>query len=214
MSVQPLRRAALMRARRWHWFGLLFLLALPLELLASDMLITPFVGFRDVGDFEDVATGSTVDIDESETLGLIVGWEMEGGVFEIVYSRQDTELTGGSSVSAAALVDVEISHLLVAGRATVDSDWGGYFGFMLGATQFDFDGPGFDTETRPALGFDGGVDYLFSDSLSLRAGLRGVFTFVDTDDDAFCDSSTSCPIVADDNVLEQWEVFTGLTFRF
>ena len=88
------------------------------------------------------------------------------------------------------------------------------FGFLLGFTHLDFDGSGFDADTRIALGFEGGIDYRITDSLGLRAGLRGVFTIVDTADGAFCTSSTSCPIVASDNSLEQWELFTGLSFRF
>lgn len=194
--------------------GFLVFLLMPFDAYAEDMYVTPFVGYRAGGDVEDAASGSTVDIDESDTQGLIVGWEMQGGEFEIIYSRQATELTAGSSVADDVLVDVEISQLLGSGKLILDPELGGYFGFMLGLTHFDFDGAAYESDTRFAMGIEGGIDYPLTDSISLRLGLRGVVTLVDTDDDAFCESSSDCPIEVSDNVLEQYELFSGLTIRF
>ena len=194
--------------------GLLLLLLAPASVDAADTIITPYIGYRGGGDVEDVFTGSTVDVEESDSQGLILGWEMEGGEFEIVYARQSSELEAGSNVSPSVLVDVEITQLLASGKSIFDPQLGTYFAFMVGFSHFDFDGTGFDSDTRIALGLGSGIDYRLSDNVGLRAGLRGVFTFVDTSDGAFCTSSTSCPIVASDNTLEQWELFTGLSFRF
>ncbi len=194
--------------------ALLIMALLPWSAFAADTIVTPFVGYRSGGDVEEVATGKEVDIDEGDAQGLIIGWEMGAGVFEIIYSYQASELTGSSSVSPAVLVDVDVSQLLGSGRVFLDRDLGTYVGFMLGFTHIDFDGSGFDADTRPSLGFEGGIDYPLSEGLGLRAGVRGVFTVVDTDDDVYCTSSTDCPIESNDNLLEQWELFTGLSFRF
>ncbi len=193
--------------------GLLVMTAVPVNVMA-DTIITPYLGYRGGGDVEDVITGSTVDIDESDTQGLIVGWEQGNGVFEIIYSRQATALTAGSTVSSDTLVDVDVTQLLGSGRTILNPDLGSYVGFMVGVVHFDFDGSEFDADTRFAIGFDGGIDYPLTEHLGLRAGLRGVFAFVDTEDGAFCQTSASCPIEVSDSILQQWEVFTGLSIRF
>ena len=45
----------------------------------SNPTVTPFIGYRTGGEFEDAATGRHLDIEESEVLGLIVGWDVRPG---------------------------------------------------------------------------------------------------------------------------------------
>ena len=187
---------------------------LPHGAFAADMYITPYVGYRAGGDVEDASSGSTVDVDESGTQGLIVGWEMPGGEFEVIYSRQASELTAGGRVADDVLVDVEISQLLVSGKLILNPQLGGYFGLIFGLTYFDFDGPEYEPDTRFAMGLEGGIDYPLTDRVGLRLGLRGLVTIADTDEGAFCRSSTDCPVEASNNSFEQVELFSGLSIRF
>lgn len=192
------------------------LLANPLSINADsgNLTITPFAGYRDGGDFEDTGSDTKLDIDDSDTLGLIFGWEVKDGELEISYSRQETELTGSSSASSDALVDIDLTNLLFAGKSILDPDIGTYFTILIGFTEIDFDSDKLDSDTRPAIGFGGGIDYPIGDTLGFRLGLRGIVTFLDDNDDEFCKSTTDCPILIDDNALVQWEVFTGLSIRF
>ena len=194
----------------------ILLLANPLSINADsgNLTITPYVGYRDGGDFEDAVSETTLDIDESDTLGLIVGWEVADGQLEIIYSRQSTELTDSSSASPDALVDVDITNLLFAGKSILDPDIGGYLSILIGLTEIDFDSDELDSDTRLAFGFGGGIDRPIGDHLGFRLGLRGIVTFLDDSEDDFCDSTSNCPILIDDNKLVQWEIFTGLSIRF
>lgn len=192
------------------------LLGNPLTINADsgNFTITPYAGYRDGGDFEDTVSETELDIDESDTLGLIFSWEVKDGQLEISYSQQETELTGSSSASPDALVDVDVNNLLFAGKSILDPDIGSYFTILIGFTEIDFDSDKLDSDTRPAIGFGGGIDYPIGDTLGFRLGLRGILTFLDDNEDEFCVSTIDCPILIDDNKLVQLEIFTGLSFRF
>lgn len=193
---------------------LLFANPLSINADSGNLTITPFAGYRDGGDFEDAVADTELDIDESDTLGLIFGWEVKDGQLEISYSRQETELTGSSSASPDALVDVDITNLMFAGKSILDPDTGGYFSILLGLTEIDFDSDELDSDTRLAFGFGGGIDHPIGDNLGFRLGLRGIVTFLDDNEDEFCKSTSNCPILIDDNKLVQLEIFTGLSIRF
>lgn len=194
----------------------LFLVSSPLPIMADagSTTITPYIGYRDGGGFEEASSGSNLDIDEGDAVGLIVGWDVDGGQFEVSYGRQATELTAGNRVAREVLVDVDISNLLIAGKLVLNPESGAYVSALLGLTQIDIDADELDSEIRPALGFGGGIDRRINDKLGLRVGLRGIATFLDTDADDLCDSSSDCPIFIDNSTLVQWEVFTGLSLRF
>ena len=194
----------------------ILLFANPLSINADteNLTITPYAGYRDGGDFKDAVSDTRLDIDESGTLGLIFGWEVKDGQLEISYSRQASELTGRSSASPDALVDVDITNLLFAGKSILDPDIGSYISVLLGLTHIDIDSDELDSDIRPVFGFGGGIDRPIGDNLGFRLGLRGIVTFLDDNEDEFCDSSSNCPILIDDNALVQWEIFTGLSIRF
>lgn len=193
---------------------LLFANPLSVNADSKNLTITPYVGYRDGGDFKDAVSDTKLDIDENDTHGLIFGWEVKDGQLEISYSRQASELTGRSSASPGALVDVDVTNLLFAGKSILDPDIGSYFSILLGLTEIDFDSEELDSDTRLALGFGSGIDYPIGDSLGFRLGLRGIVTFLDDNEDEFCISPSNCPISIDDNTLVQWEIFTGLSIRF
>jgi len=203
-------------------FGILPLLASillfanPLPIRADDgtMTITPYIGYRDGGEFNDETTDTRLDIDESESFGLIVGWDVNGGQLEVSYSRQASELTTSKSVSDDVLVDVDVHNLMFAGKSILDPDFGTYISFLLGLTHYEFEPSDVDSATRPALGFGSGIDRRINDSLGYRVGLRGIVTIFEDDDEDFCDSSSDCSIRLDSNSILQWEIFTGLSFRF
>lgn len=195
-------------------YVLLFAAPLSINADSGDLTITPFAGYRDGGDFRDAVSDTELDIDESDTLGLIFGWEVKYGQLEISYSRQATELTGSSSASPNALVDVDVTNLMFAGKSILDPDTGGYFSILIGFTEIDFDSDELDSDIRPAIGFGGGIDYPIGDTLGFRLGLRGIVTFLDDNEDEFCDSPSNCSILIDDNKFVQLEVFTGLSIRF
>ncbi|MDH3762543.1 MAG: hypothetical protein OEU50_16290 [Gammaproteobacteria bacterium] len=187
---------------------------LPLNAVAEGYHITPIAGERFGGEFEDFATGSRLKLEENESYGLIFGWEKDGGQFELQYSLQPTQLSASNTISDDVLIDIDVTNLLVASRYPVKADSDMFYSVMGGITHFDARKSNLSSDTRFALGVGAGVDFAATEGLGLRFELRGIATFVDTDSGAFCNSTDNCPIVVDTSLLWQWELLTGLSFRF
>jgi hypothetical protein len=199
-----------------QWLPLLLLpaLLLPAAVNAEDQFrITPFLGYRTGGSFEDAETGNSVDLDESQSYGLIFGIGEED-TYELSISVQPTTLTGNSGVSSENLFDVDVINVMVAGKNIVSRETGGFVSGMIGFTHFDPQESGLSSDTRFAAGVGGGFDYPLSDRLSFRIEGRGIATFLDSSGGLFCSSSRGCVAYADSSVLFQFEALTGLTFRF
>ncbi len=181
---------------------------------ARGMTVTPFVGFRTGGNFEDAATERDLDIDDSEVAGLILGWDWDPGQFEVSYTHQSTELDPDSSTSPDLDYDVDIANLMFAGKLHLHPDAGTYLSFLLGLTEIDIDSSEFDSYIRPAIGLEGGIDHRFDETFGIRFGIRGIVSILGTDSKDLCDRSNNCPVLIDDSKLTQWDFFTGLSFRF
>lgn len=194
--------------------GLLIVLLLPAIAIAEGYHLTPIAGERFGGEFEDFASGSRLKLEENESYGLIFGWERDGGQFELQYSLQPTELTARSQVSDDVLIDVDVTNLLVASKYPVKADSGLFYSVMGGITHFDARKSGLSSDTSFALGASTGVDFDVTEGLGFRFELRGIATFVDNHGGAFCSSSRGCTVVVDSDLLWQWELLTGLSFRF
>ena len=193
-----------------------FLVALPVTATAQwdNPTLTPFVGYRDGGQFEDAAMGRHLDVDESEIFGLMLGWDVAPGQFELSLTHQSSELDADGSVPPGVEVDVDITNLMAAAKIIFHPDSGAYLGFMLGITEIDVDSSKLDNNFYPAIGLDGGFDYRIDEQFGIRVGLRSIASVLGTDSTDLCDTSKDCPIRIDDSKLVQWDFYTGLSIRF
>ncbi|MCJ7500025.1 hypothetical protein MUP29_07190, partial [bacterium] len=74
----------------------LLLFLTPVAAFAEGFQITPFMGYRIGGDFEDGATGTELSLSEEETYGIILNKETAPGFqSEFFYSFQPSRLTAG-----------------------------------------------------------------------------------------------------------------------
>lgn len=181
--------------------------------------VTPFIGYRFGGDFDDIydptLTYRAVDISESEAYGLIFDINMgENAQIELSWSRQDTSLTGkqynGPDVD---LTDTTVDYWHIGGNLLFgDSldDARGFLAFSLGGTHFSPDN--FSGETQFSFGFGGGVKFYFSDLFGVRLQGKLLSTYVNSSTDWWC--SYNCWTVSTGNYVLQAEIDAGLIFRF
>jgi opacity protein-like surface antigen len=203
------------------WFASLLLPFLLLPAAASaeekaaldQVRITPFLGYRAGGEFEDANTGSTLDLDEEQSYGLIFSKGAEDAL-EFSISVQPTKLNANGEVSSTDLFDVDVINYMVSGKNILNRESGAFVSGMVGVTHFDPRGVGLSSETRFALGAGGGIDYRIAKNLSFRLEGRGIGTFLDSSGGVFCSSSRGCAMYVDSSLLLQFEVISGLTFRF
>jgi hypothetical protein len=98
-------------------YALLPLFFLPAGAVAEGLRVTPYLGYRVGGEFEDVFTGTTLKLNEGESYGLIIGKDDGSSKqFEFLYSLQPTKLTAGGPVTPGVLVDVDVENYFLAGK--------------------------------------------------------------------------------------------------
>jgi opacity protein-like surface antigen len=204
---------------KWSALVLLPCLLLPAAANADAVVktdqfrFTPFLGYRVGGEFEDADTGTKLDLDEAESYGFIFSKGDEDAL-EFSYSLQPTRLNASGRVTAAELFDVDVMNLMVAGKNILNRESGTFVAGMVGVTHFDPREAGLSSDTRFALGAGGGIDYRIARNLSFRLEGRGIATFLDSSGGVFCSSARGCTMYADSSLLLQFEVISGLSFRF
>jgi len=181
--------------------------------------LTPFVGYRFAGDFDNISdptlTYRAVDVGDSETYGLIFDINMgENAQIELSWSRQDTTLTGKQySGPNVDLTDTTIDYWHVGGNILFgDSldDGRGFLTFSIGGTHFSPDA--YSGSTQFSFGFGGGGKFYFSDLFGVRVQGKLLSTYVNSSTSWWC--AGGCWTVSNPNYLLQAEVDVGLIFRF
>jgi len=216
---------------RWRWFVFLMLITLlPAAAWAQKFEISPFAGLRYGGEFGDEWDDfywADLEVDDGPSYGLTLGFSVTKAVqVELMWSRQSTELveTAGLFEGEVELFDLDVDYYHVA----VLYQWtpGHVRPFVvasLGATAFHPEPWDLDDETRFSSSFGGGVKVMVGENFGLRLEGRFFSTFVDEDEDAFCDCGCSscghCDCHGhrrhwDDDYLFQGEVRAGLIFAF
>ena len=194
--------------------GLLFLFV-PGTVTAEGFQITPFMGYRAGGGFEDAVTGETLDLSEEGTYGLIIGMDMSPGKqYEFFYSFQPSRLTAGGVVTPVVLTDVDVEYFHIGGRNYWDR--GAARTFItggIGATHFDPHSSSLRSETRFSLSLGGGVELGASERVSLRMEGRGFATLFNSSGAIFCGSSSGCEVFISSDVLLQFEVGAGISLK-
>lgn len=194
----------------------LFALLPPLARADWGVELTPFAGFRFGGGFTDNTTDADLDVDEGESLGLILDVRATPETqYELFYSFQKTELQGNGLLGGDPLFDLDIHYLhlggtyLFPGERVVPFVGGG-----LGLTYFSPDGPGLDSEVYFSLSLGGGAKIPISKRVGLRLEGRGFLTILPDSSDLFCVSSggAACAVRVQGDVFGQVELLAGISF--
>ncbi len=188
--------------------------------------ITPTVGYRLGG------TASTIYSDYIESLevspALSFGMTLEYAIsrkafLEFIWSHQDTELKLNWRQTPPAGYSDRLTHLNV-DTFQIGGLWmfgrGGdsfrpYLDFLLGMSILT-PAPQFSTLTRFSGSIGGGAKYYISDAMGFRLGLRFMPVYLNSTSSGYgyCDPWYGCYTYYDSNYLNQFDAYTGLTFRF
>jgi len=209
-----LKDTKLQAPRSFLVYALLAFFVLPTGAVAEGLMITPYMGYRIGGNFTDISTNIELKLAESESYGLIIGKDNgTSDQSEFMFSLQPTKLKG-RGFAPNVLFDLDVENYMLAGKKILNKESGTFMSGMIGATRFDPSSPSLSSETHFALGLGGGIDHRISDRIGFRFEGRGIATFLDSDGAIFCGPSGGCLVFTESNVLWQFEVVAGLTFRF
>lgn len=201
-------------------FVLLCVGALPA--LAADKVkmyeLTPFGGYRIGGDFEDDDTGQEYDLDDDKAYGLIFNMMAEANTqWEFGWSRSETAVDVPSVNGGPDKLDLDIDYFQGGGTYLWDGQRAQPFMVAtIGAAHLNPDQSG-DSETYFAFSIGGGWRIRPTERLGLRLEGRVYGTILDSDSDVFCQTgpgNNTCLIQSRSEVLWQWQMLAGATFRF
>ena len=179
---------------------------------AEDIEVAPFVGVQYGGWFDSAASGRAVSLGTGLLYGgtvdipLIPNWRAE-----LLYSRQETELTAGSGGPAFGLT---VERYMAGIQEEKVADWGRFFGvFLVGLTRFSPGLGGYDADERFTLGLSLGVKTSLSERFGLRGEARGFFVSVESGGGIAC-SNGLCLFRYSASGLWQGDVTAAVVIMF
>ncbi len=188
--------------------------------------LTPTVGYRLGG---TASTSYSVFIESVEvspalSFGLTLEYALSPrAALEFIWSHQDTELKLNYRQTPPAGYSERLTHLNVdtfqiGGLwqfGTYGDSFRPYLDFLLGMSILT-PAPQFSTLTRFSGSVGGGVKYFHSDKLGLRLGLRFMPIYINSSSSGYgyCDPWYGCYTYYNSNYINQFDAYTGLTFRF
>ncbi|VAW68914.1 hypothetical protein MNBD_GAMMA09-1896 [hydrothermal vent metagenome] len=180
---------------------------------AEQTELSLFTGYRVGGEFDNASTDSKVELDESNSLGLILSRSYgKQHMMEFLYSKQSTYLRD-QSAPAVKLLNLDVEYFQVGGnRIWRSQDMDSFFGADIGAIHLSPSSSSFSSTTRLSMSFAGGAVFNFTKNLGLRLELRAYFATLGNSR-TFCDSNNQCVVVGD-GFMRQVDLNAGLRFRF
>ena len=200
--------------------GLLLLPAFPV--IAQDsrfgLEVTPFVGYRIGGEFEDQDSEATLELNEAGSYGLVFNWPSKGNTeWEVYLSRQPTEIDVVGAIPSQSSFDIDVDYFQFGGTYLFEGKQAiPFFVATIGASRFDPRESGLDSETYFAFSAGGGIKLLPDKRFGVRLEGRLFGTLVDSGTTIFCQggAGVTCSIQTSGTVLWQWQLSAGLIARF
>jgi len=182
--------------------------------------ITPFAAYRIGGTFQDEDTAQDYELDENGGYGITLNMLADANTqYEFTWSRQttDLDLSGLDGFNDSFGLDVDYYQLggtyLLDGRLSRP-----FIVATLGAARYMPEPAEIGSETYFAFSIGGGWRFFPSSRLGLRLEGRFYGTWLSGSSSIFCRSAppqtSGCLIRASGDVLWQWEMSAGASFRF
>jgi len=193
---------------------------LPLSLIsaplaAEGLQITPFIGYRSEGSLEDINTGAGLNIAADATVGFTIGKDLGENIqIEFYYSRQSTDLSGDPAITPGFKVDIDVEYIHFGSKYYLGKTGRTYLVGSIGGTRFSSKSSAHGSETPFSLGVGGGIETGRDKRVGFRLEGRGFATFTEGSTQIFCNPSGTCTGFSSNDVLFQFEINAGLTFRF
>jgi opacity protein-like surface antigen len=178
--------------------------------------VTPYAGYTIGGSFEDNTTGTSLDVKEGGSLGLVLGLpDTPDTQYELFYGFQRTKVTGGGTFGGETLFDLDIHYLHLGGTYMFSREKVRPFvSGGLGLTHFVPSGSGMNSKTYFSVSLGGGAKIPVSEHVGLRLEARGFMTILPDSTEIFCVSSggAACAVKVQGDVLGQFLLLAGITF--
>jgi len=184
--------------------------------------LTPYLGYRIGGEFEQQNGAAKYELDEGNSLGLIFNIVARdvNTQWQLLYGQQSTSLKTPLSFDPSARLGLDVEYFQFGGTYLFDDDGDDMRPFVAltaGVTHFGPTLSSVDSESFFSGSIGGGVQLLQTHRVGVRLEARGFATFVNTDGAIFCHSGPQtggCAISIHGTALYQFEASAGIVFRF
>jgi len=127
---------------------------------------------------------------------------------EFYYSKQPSSL-----LASGGLIDIDVEYYHLGGKYPMKSNAGAFYVGSVGLTRFNPGTDGLGPETKFSIGLGVGMETAADKRIGFRLEGRGFGTFIDSSGGIFCGGG-SCIVVTESQMLWQFEINAGITFRF
>jgi len=184
--------------------------------------LTPYLGYRIGGEFEQQNGSQKYELDEGNSAGLIFNVVAHdvNTQWQVLYGQQRTSLKTPLSFDPSARLGLDVEYFQFGGTYLFDDDGDDtrpFIALTAGVTHFGPTLAGVDSESFFSGSIGGGVQLLKTHRVGVRLEARVFATFVDTDGAIFCHSGPQaggCAITIHGTALYQFEASAGVVFRF
>lgn len=195
------------------FYSIIIIIFSQISEVSAEIDITPLLGYRIGGDFESSTTSTSYELEESETLGVVL--DIDYNKFQqitILYSRQESNLITSETGVSNPLFPVDVVYLHIGGNQIwIKDNLRPYFGATIGVTHFRPEAR--SSTTKFSLSIGGGSKFFFTKNIALLLGARAYVTFISNSSSIFC-GNEGCLVTVSGSALYQFEVNAGVTFRF
>ena len=194
---------------------LLLLLSLPTLANKKDVLeLTPFIGYRIGGEFDENNEDTRIELEDASSFGLLFAWPYDSHrQGELLLSHYDTDFTENSTITINK-PGLSVTYLHLGGNVQIAE---GVVPFWinggLGLAHLSPDDNLLNDETKFSANIGINTRFKLSESLSFRIDGRVFGTFFNSDSRLFCDNA-DCTVYITSNLWVQSELSAGLTFSF
>ena len=177
--------------------------------------LTPFIGYRIGGSFEDDETEQTFDLNDHGSYGLIFNIREKANTqYELGWSHQDTSI----DLPDSDKLELAIDTFQIGGTYLWEGDLAQPFLVgTLGAAHYRPRSGDSDSDTFFAFTIGGGWKLWPTRRFGLRLEGRYYGTLMSNSSKIFCSSApenSGCLIQTRGKLLSQWEVTVGGSLRF
>jgi hypothetical protein len=181
---------------------------------AQEVEVTPFGGYRFGGDFFEIVTQQSVDVDGAPALGVVLNVPLSHGLqVEALLTHQKGHLSTPSRLfTPAKRWHVTVDHYQ--GGALQEFDGGRVRPFLSGFLGLTRYAAADDNEIRFSIGAGGGVKLFPFRTFGFRLDSRVFATLVDAEGSFIACAPTFCITRLDVDVVWQAEFTAGIVVRF
>jgi hypothetical protein len=184
-------------------------------LAAEGFQITPFIGYRSEGSLADINTGAGLDIAADSTVGFTLAKDIgQNRQIEFYYSRQSSDLSGDPAITPGFKVDIDVEYIHFGSKHYLGNTGMTYLVGSIGGTRLSSKSSVHGSETPFSLGVGGGIETGRDKRVGFRLEGRGFATFTEGSTQIFCNPSGTCTGFSSNDILFQFVVNAGVSFRF